>query len=101
LWYWRWVVRPRFERIYRAAAAKSALEEMKVLERLYFYGNGRFTLSTDDLAVVSGDPAGFKNGMAVLLDPGYGVRVSTTGASFEIEARASNDDKTPVAVSGP
>ncbi|MFI5347870.1 MAG: RDD family protein [Elusimicrobiota bacterium] len=101
LWYWRWVVLPRFDRIYRASAAQASLEEMKVLERLYFYGNGRFSVSTDDLAVVSGDPAGFKSGLAVLLDPAYGVRFSTTGYSYRIDARAPNDEKTPVSVTGP
>jgi uncharacterized RDD family membrane protein YckC len=101
LWYWRWIVQPRFERIYRASAAQTSLEEMKVLERLYFYGNGRFTVSLDDLAVVSGDPAGFKAGLPVLLDAQFGVRISTTEASYRIDARAANDEKTPVSVVWP
>ena len=101
LWYWRWIVQPRFDRIFRASAAQAALEEMKVLERLYFYGNGSFTVSLDDLAVVSGDPQGFKSGLPVLLDPGYGVRISTTESSYRIDARAPNDEKTPVSITGP
>lgn len=101
LWYWRWVVTPRYERIYRAAAAQTLLEEMKVLERLYFYANGRYTVSVDDLAVQSGDPAGFKSGVDALLDREYGVRFSTTGYSYRLEARARNDALTPVSADGP
>jgi len=101
LWYWRWIVLPRYERIYRASAAAVPMDEMRILEKLYFYGNGRFTASTEDLALGSSDPAGFRSGLVTLLDPAYGVRITTTGYSFRIEARANNDVKTPVVVEGP
>jgi uncharacterized RDD family membrane protein YckC len=101
LWYWRHVVLPRYDRIYRTAAAQASLEEMKVLERLYFYGNGRFTTSLDDLAVLSGDPAGFKSGLPILVDMESGVSFSTGPANYAISARALDDQRTPVSISWP
>lgn len=101
LWYWRHIVIPRYERLYMTSAAQASLEEMKVMERLYFYGNGRFTASLDDLGIVSGDPAGFKAGLPLLLDMRYGVSITTTPVSYRIDARARNDERTPVSVRWP
>lgn len=101
LFYWRHVVKPRYERLMAVAAAKASLDEMKVLQRLYFYGHGMYAVTTDQLAVQSPKPDEFKADLSELLDMKYGVAISSSEIGYVISARARDDLSTPVAVSVP
>lgn len=101
LWYVRQVVIPRYRRIIGASSAVAALEEMKTLERLYFYGHGQYTTNLDALGIMSGAPADFARDDSALLDMAYGVQISTSRTTYTISAHARNDVRTPVSVEGP
>lgn len=101
LFYWRHVVKPRYERIMAVSAARASLEEMKVLQRLYFYGHGMYAVTTDQLSVQSSKPEEFKADLSELLDMKYGVSISSSDTGYVISARARDDLETPVEVSVP
>lgn len=97
-WLWNAGARERYQGTMEVAYAQTGLDEMKTLEKLYYYDHGRFTDDLKALADQSGQPQTFLRDVDALFAD---VKITAGADGYNIEARANDDAKTLVALNGP
>lgn len=100
VWYWNNVARPRYDRIMDVAYAEVGLQEISKLQQVHRILHGRYAKDLDSLAKLSGEPEVFKRDMSRLFDAKEGIKIETDAEGFRVSARATDEERTLVAVSG-
>ena len=96
---WAFVWGPRYHRIMMVAYAKVGLKEMAQLQQLHRLEKARYADDLFGLAEASVDPNGFLAGAGNLLDV-KSLVFANTEQGFTIVARALDDQRTVVRISG-
>lgn len=97
---WLHLLRPARADLEALSRAREGLGILARIEEAYKAGHGAYTDSLAELALASGDPALFREGLAGVFDE-RGFRLAATRDRYFISARARDRKRTTVRLEGP